>query len=73
MENVRTAADALMRLEEPFASKDVKWRVAATSRDDHKGRVTPYASTPPTKVKLTDSAPKGHNGDGECAPEDGAA
>ena len=32
-----------MRLEEPFASKDVKWLVAATSRDGRKGRVTPYA------------------------------
>jgi hypothetical protein len=33
----------LVRLEEPFASKDVKWLVAATSRDGRKGRVTPYA------------------------------
>jgi hypothetical protein len=43
MENAQTAADALVRLEEPFASKDVKWLVAATSRDGRKGRVTPYA------------------------------
>ena len=43
MENSLTAADALVRLEEPFASKDVKWLVAATSRDGRKGRVTPYA------------------------------
>jgi len=43
MENTLTAADALVRLEEPFASKDVKWLVAATSRDGRKGRVTPYA------------------------------
>jgi hypothetical protein len=43
METVQTAADALVRLEEPFASKDVKWLVAATSRDGRKGRVTPYA------------------------------
>ena len=43
MENSLTAAEALARLEEPFASKDVKWLVAATSRDGRKGRVTPYA------------------------------
>lgn len=43
MENSLTAADALVRLEEPFASKDVRWLVAATSRDGRKGRVTPYA------------------------------
>jgi len=43
MEHTQTAAEALARLEEPFASKDVKWLVAATSRDGRKGRVTPYA------------------------------
>lgn len=43
MENSLTAAEALVRLEQPFASKDVKWLVAATSRDGRKGRVTPYA------------------------------
>src|SRR6516165_9051184 len=43
MENIQTTAEALTRLEEPFASKDVKWLVAATSRDGRKGRVTPYA------------------------------
>ena len=43
MENTQTAAEALLRLEEPFASKDVKWLVAATTKDGHKGRVTPYA------------------------------
>lgn len=43
MEQVQTAAEALARLEEPFASEDVKWLVAATSRDGRKGRVTPYA------------------------------
>ncbi len=43
MENSLTATEALARLEEPFASKDVKWLVAATSRDGRKGRVTPYA------------------------------
>jgi hypothetical protein len=43
MEQTVTTADALARLEEPFASKDVKWLVAATSRDGRKGRVTPYA------------------------------
>lgn len=43
MENSLTAAQALVRLEEPFASKEVKWLVAVTSRDGRKGRVTPYA------------------------------
>src|SRR5579863_2299869 len=43
MEQKQTTADALARLEEPFASKEVKWLVAATSRDGRKGRVTPYA------------------------------
>lgn len=43
METSPNAADALVRLEEPFASKHVKWLVAATSRDGRKGRVTPYA------------------------------
>ena len=43
MDNAQTAAEALVRLEEPFASKDVKWLVAVTSRDGRKGRVTPYA------------------------------
>jgi hypothetical protein len=43
MENSLTAADALVRLKEPFATKEVKWLVAATSRDGLKGRVTPYA------------------------------
>jgi hypothetical protein len=43
MEQAQKAAEALLRLEEPFASKDVKWLVAATSRDGRKGRVTPYA------------------------------
>ena len=33
----------LLRLEEPFAPNDVKWRVFATSRDGRKGRVKPYA------------------------------
>jgi hypothetical protein len=43
MEQMQTAAEALLRLEEPFASKDVKWLVAATTKDGRKGRVTPYA------------------------------
>src|SRR6516164_6672796 len=43
MEQAQKAAEALLRLEQPFASKDVKWLVAATSRDGRKGRVTPYA------------------------------
>jgi hypothetical protein len=44
MENTQAAAEALLRLEEPFASKDVKWLVVATSRDGRKGRITPYAN-----------------------------
>src|SRR3974390_1116067 len=43
MEQTVATAEALARLEEPFASKEVKWLVAATSRDGRKGRVTPYA------------------------------
>jgi hypothetical protein len=45
MEPTQTTVDILVRLEEPFASKDVKWLVAATSRDNRKGRVTPYSDT----------------------------
>jgi hypothetical protein len=36
------SAQGRPRLGEPFASKDVKWLVAATSKDGRKG-VTPYA------------------------------
>jgi hypothetical protein len=43
MEQTQSNAQALLRLEEPFSPKDVKWLVAATSRDGRKGRVTPYA------------------------------
>jgi hypothetical protein len=43
MESTQTIADILARLAEPFVSEDVKWLVAATSRDNKKGRVTPYA------------------------------
>ena len=43
MEQTQNNAEALLRLEEPFSPKDVKWLVAATSRDGTKGRVTPYA------------------------------
>jgi len=43
MEQTQDNAEALLRLEEPFSPKDVKWLVAATSRDGTKGRVTPYA------------------------------
>ena len=43
MEQTQNNAQALLRLEEPFSPKDVKWLVAATSRDGTKGRVTPYA------------------------------
>ena len=43
MEQTQNNAEALLRLEEPFSPKDVKWLVAATSRDGRMGRVTPYA------------------------------
>ncbi len=43
MEQSQTASEAILRLEEPFASKEVKWIVKATSRDGRKGRVVPYA------------------------------
>jgi hypothetical protein len=43
MEQTQNNAEALLRLEEPFSPKDVKWLVAATSCDGRKGRVTPYA------------------------------
>jgi hypothetical protein len=43
MEQTQTASEALLRLGEPFASKEVKWIVKATSRDGRKGRVVPYA------------------------------
>lgn len=43
MEPTQITADILLRLEEPFASREVKWLVAVTSRDNKKGRVTPYA------------------------------
>src|SRR5246127_4476 len=43
MEQTQNNAEALLRLQEPFSPKDVKWLVAATSRDGTKGRVTPYA------------------------------
>jgi hypothetical protein len=41
--NAQELADVLLRLKEPFPPKDIKWLVAATSRDGRKGRVTPYA------------------------------
>lgn len=37
MEHTPSAAEALTGLEEPFPSKDVKWLVAATSKDGRKG------------------------------------
>jgi hypothetical protein len=42
--NTQEIADVLLRLEEPFDKDEVKWLVAATSRDGRKGRVTPYAN-----------------------------
>src|ERR1700733_13613548 len=42
--NTQEIADVLLRLEEPFDKNEVKWLVAATSRDGRKGRVTPYAN-----------------------------
>src|SRR6201987_4628444 len=45
MKQTQNNAEALLRLEEPFSPKDVKWLVAATGRDGPKGRVTPYSDT----------------------------
>jgi hypothetical protein len=42
--NAQEIADVLLRLEQPFDKDEVKWLVAATSRDGRKGRVTPYAN-----------------------------
>ena len=42
--NTQEVADVLLRLEEPFDEDEVRWVVAATSRDGRKGRVTPYAN-----------------------------
>jgi hypothetical protein len=42
--NTQEIADVLLRLEQPFDKDEVKWLVAATSRDGRKGRVTPYAN-----------------------------
>jgi hypothetical protein len=42
--NTQEIADVLLRLEEPFDKDEVKWLVAATSRDGRKGRITPYAN-----------------------------
>jgi hypothetical protein len=42
--NTQEIADVLLRLQEPFDPDEVKWLVAATSRDGRKGRVTPYAN-----------------------------
>jgi hypothetical protein len=39
----QNTAEVFLRLEEPFAPKEVKWLVAATSNDRKNGRVTPYA------------------------------
>ena len=58
MENLQSVAEALARLQEPFASRDVKWLVAATSRDGRKGRVTPYADRELTQTGLTTSSPR---------------
>ena len=41
--NTQEMAEVLLRLEEPFAPNDVKWRVFATCRDGRKFRVKPYA------------------------------
>jgi hypothetical protein len=52
MEQTQTASEAILRLEEPFASKEVKWIVKATSRDGRKGRVVPYADPRAYKDRL---------------------
>ena len=54
MEHSLTRAEALARLEEPFASKDVKWLVATTSRHGRKGHVTPYADPRAYTDRLND-------------------
>jgi hypothetical protein len=41
--NTHDNADILLRLEEPFDPEEVRWRVASTTKDGRKGRVTPYA------------------------------
>ncbi len=58
MEHTLTAADALARLEEPFASKDVKWLVAATSRDAAKAASPPTPIREPTQIGSTWSSPQ---------------
>ena len=52
--NTQEIADVLLRLEEPFDQDEVKWLVAATSRDGRKGRVTPYASPRAYTDRLND-------------------
>ena len=52
--NTQETADVLLRLKEPFPPKDVKWLVAATSRDGRKGRVTPYADPRAYTDRLND-------------------
>ena len=44
----------LLRLQEPFDQDEVKWLVAATSRDGRKGRVTPYANPRAYTDRLND-------------------
>lgn len=52
--NTQEIADVLLRLEEPFDKDEVKWLVAATSRDGRKGRVTPYANPRAYTDRLND-------------------
>jgi hypothetical protein len=52
--NTQEIADVLLRLEEPFDQHEVKWLVAATSRDGRKGRVTPYANPRAYTDRLND-------------------
>ncbi|RSL18849.1 Rad52/22 family double-strand break repair protein [Edaphobacter aggregans] len=52
--NTQEIADVLLRLQEPFDPDEVKWLVAATSRDGRKGRVTPYANPRAYTDRLND-------------------
>ena len=52
--NAQEIADVLLRLKEPFDPDEVKWLVAATSRDGRKGRVTPYANPRAYTDRLND-------------------
>ena len=56
--NTQEIADVLLRLEEPFDKDEVKWLVAATSRDGRKGRVTPPGRNSLRPICGADAIPK---------------